>query len=206
MFGLRSTKLLSFATIMTVALSGCSGGGNQADQNSDPNSPSGGVVNSPVHTNPTTPRVTTPVQATEDPSNQELLNAINSSHDDLKTDVGAAKTSADAAKMSADEAKAAAQAAQNEAKSAKDEAHKARSNAKWGLITGIIGAGLGAVGVGLAIWNLNRQNNNKEELKKDIDKGARRSVTATMLTAGETQSEIGGLTDLTIKQGIKTKE
>ncbi len=189
----RNYKSIAFATIAAVTLAGCSGGKEEGSQQNF-QSPQGRNFVQPPRNNlntPPAPRNPTSGTSVSDPSNQELLDAINAKGDASIAAANAAKASADAAKAEATAAKDKAAAAETAAKAAESQAQKAKSKANAGFITGIVGAVLAAGGVGLGIWNLNRTKNQGEETRDNNNKNARDLATITVNEGNSTRGTIG---------------
>lgn len=200
MLSIRSIKLTALATLVSVGVVGCSGGGSEGTDTPAFNNPGRTVTppsNSTSPSNPRTPITTPPLTGSNDPSNQEILDAINDQTEELKGDIKKAEDEAKAAKEEAMMAKDEAKKANDSAEDAEKQAKKAKNTALW---TGIIGGLVGAAGLGVGIWNLNRQTNNKKEIKEEINTVGRHNANigmANLGVSGENQRRITGLADRT---------
>ena len=183
---MNKTKLAALVTAAAVTLAGCSGGKEEAAAtDTKVTTPvARSTILPPTTTTPAT-RTTTSGTGVGDPTNQQLLDAVNASKTELGAKADAAKASADAAKASADAGKEEAMKAKDEAAGAKKEAKKAKSTA---LITGIVASALGAAGVGLGIWSLNRTKNQGEETRQKVQDAG----DANLIATGATGAAISG--------------
>lgn len=185
---MNKTKLAALVTAAAVTLAGCSGGKEEgAATDTKVTTPvARSTILPPTTTTPAT-RTTTSGTGVGDPTNQQLLDAVNASKTELGAKADAAKASADAAKASADAGKAEAMKAKDEAAGAKKEAKKAKSTA---LITGIVASALAAAGVGFGIWNLNRTKNQGEETRQKVQDAGDANLIATRATGAAISGQV----------------